>query len=192
MKLLSENIIKKLSTRYPHNYPHYVAKMLCLCYNFFRKKERAKDCERGDDMWYSAKDVAKYIITKCSIMGKPVSNLKLQKMLYFVWADFYRESRRYLFMDSICAWQLGPVVPEVYYEYCSYAGKPIIGSYGTGIEEGDSQVIDSIIHRYVDVPANILVDRTHAHGTAWYVLYINGAGNRKIIPFDLIIKKEVG
>lgn len=143
-------------------------------------------------MWYSALEVARYIITRCFELGKPVSNLKLQKMLYFLWIDFYKLTGRRLFCDKICAWPLGPVIPEVYYEYSSHAGSPICKLYSAAIELEDAQVIDTIIINYIDVSANVLVNRTHAAGTAWDIVYQNGAGNRKIIPFELIIKKEVG
>ena len=143
-------------------------------------------------MWYSAMEIARYIITKCFNLGQPVSNLKLQKMLYYLWVDFYKKTGRKLFFDNICAWQLGPVVPDVYYEYCSYAGRPILGEYATGLACEDEKILDSIISDYIDIPANVLVGKTHAHGTAWDSVYRNGEGNRKIIPFDLIIKKEVG
>lgn len=143
-------------------------------------------------MWYSALEIARYIITSCFYEKRPVSNLKLQKMLYFVWVDFYRKTGRMLFWDNICAWQLGPVVPEVYYEYCFYAGSPICLSYASEIEETDREILDSIIAVYLPIPANVLVDRTHAPGSAWDTIYENGLGNRKVIPFDLIIRKEVG
>ena len=143
-------------------------------------------------MWYSALEVAKYIISRCSELNKPISNLKLQKMLYFVWVEFYKKTRRMLFDDYICAWQLGPVVPEVYYEYCTYAGSPIISSHLTSISPKDKEMLDDIIFKYLPMSANELVGLTHAPGTAWDIIYNNGAGNRKIIPFDLIIKKEVG
>lgn len=143
-------------------------------------------------MWYSALEVARYIISRCSSLNRPITNLKLQKMLYFVWVDFYRETRRMLFGDNICAWQLGPVVPEVYYEYCSYAGTPIFLLYTTTIAPRDREILDVIISDYLPVPANVLVDRTHATGSAWDIIYKNGEGNRKVIPFDLIIEREVG
>lgn len=141
-------------------------------------------------MWYGALEVARYIITCCSKLDRPVSNLKLQKMLYFVWVEFYKETGRYLFHDEICAWQLGPVVPEVYYEYCSHAGKPIYAFYSASIDEESGAVLDRIISKYIDIPAYKLVDRTHAPGTAWDVVYKNGLGNRMPIPFNLIIEKE--
>lgn len=170
--------------------PHFIEKIICLWYNFLAKK--TKDCERGEDMWYSANEIARYVITKCFSLGQPVSNLKLQKMLYFIWVDFYKETGRMLFCDNICAWQLGPVVPEVYYEYCSHAGRPILRSYATEIKPEDENTLNSIISDYINVPANVLVDRTHEHGTAWDSVYRDGKGNRNIIPFDLIIKKEAG
>lgn len=142
-------------------------------------------------MRYSALEVAKYIITKCSEAGKPVSNLKLQKMLYFLWIEFYRKTRRKLFYNDICAWQLGPVVPDVYYEYCPYAGIPIRGKYEVDISRDDRKIMDEFIWKYIDIPAFRLVNKTHIPGGAWSTVYCGGIGNRKVIPFELIIDKEV-
>ena len=75
-------------------------------------------------MWYKVLEVAKYIISRCSELRNPVSNLKLQKMLYFIWIEFYKHTGRTLFLDDICAWQLGPAVPIVYYEFCQYPENP--------------------------------------------------------------------
>lgn len=142
-------------------------------------------------MSYSALDIAKYVITSCSVQDQPVSNLKLQKMLYFLWVDFYKTTGRMLFEDNICAWKLGPVVPEVYYAYCHYAGTPISLFYDTNYIRGEDQkILNDIISRYLPVPANDLVERTHVAGSAWHTIYQDGAGNRKVIPFELIIMKE--
>lgn len=142
-------------------------------------------------MWYDALQIARYIITKCSLAEKPVSNLKLQKMLYFLWVDFYKETGRKLFLDDICAWQLGPVVPEVYYAYCSYAGRPIYTQYVSEIIDNDEKILDNLLDKYIDVSANELVSKTHEPGTAWDTVFNGGTGNREVIPFTLIIAKEV-
>lgn len=142
-------------------------------------------------MSYSALEIAKYVITSCSNQNQPVSNLKLQKMLYFLWVDFYKATGRMLFNDDICAWKLGPVVPEVYYEYCHYAGTPISLSFLTDIDSKDRKILNDIISDYLPIPANELVERTHVAGSAWDTIYQNGLGNRKVIPFDLIIEKDV-
>ena len=43
-------------------------------------------------MTYSAVDIAKYIVSYCSGKHRPVSNLKLQKMLYYTWIDYYKKT----------------------------------------------------------------------------------------------------
>ena len=138
-------------------------------------------------MFYNASEVARYIISTCYIKNNPVKNLKLQKLLYFSWIDFYKTTYRSLFIDDICAWQLGPVVPEVYYEFCSYGGRPICFICNTSISEGaDSTLLDRIIDQYLPFPASVLVERSHRHGGAWDYIFKNGAGNRNIIPYELI------
>lgn len=141
---------------------------------------------------YSAMDVATFIIDTCAKSNDPVSNLKLQKLLYFVWVDFYRETRRYLFLDNMQAWQLGPVVPEVYFKFCAYGGKPINLRYESSILPEDADIIKDIIKKYRLLPVSELVQRTHMPDTAWYKIYNNGLGNRKVIPFWLIRQMEFG
>ncbi len=139
---------------------------------------------------YSAKQVSRFIITYCYNKNHPVSNLKLQKILYFSWVDFYKETHEILFNDEICAWQLGPVVPEVYYEYCSYGGRAICESYNNDIDTKNSQILSEIIDRYIYKLASSLVDMTHRPGTPWSEIYCDGIGNRDTIPFELIISRE--
>jgi len=56
---------------------------------------------------YSALEVAKYILWWNTLNGTPISNLRLQKLLYFVWRDYYRETGVMLWTDSkFEAWAL--------------------------------------------------------------------------------------
>lgn len=148
------------------------------------------DCGGGEEMLYNANDVARYLVTQCYNKNYPISNLKLQKMLYFAWVDYYKETSAPLFFDNICAWQLGPVVPEVYYEYCSYGGRPICEISESTITKADSAILDNIIDKYINIPASTLVNMTHKHGTAWDIIFNGGYGNRDIIPFSLIKERE--
>lgn len=143
-------------------------------------------------MLYNAMQVADYIINKCYLDKKPISNLQLQKVLYFTWVDFYKMTGNTLFFDSICAWPFGPVVPDVYYEYCAYGGRPINVRCETEVDEKDKGLLDEIIEKYVNIPVNVLVAMTHQRGTAWDVIFDGGSGNRKKIPFELIKRKECG
>ena len=140
-----------------------------------------------------ALNVASYIVSYCAQKKKPVSNLKLQKMLYFIWIDYYKSTGKYLFEDRFYAWQLGPVVPIVYFEYCSYGGMPIIPfhslqkeSYPISSELADA--LPRLIDPYLHKSARDLVNMTHVDGTAWSRVFNNGQGNKKEIPFDYICR----
>ena len=61
---------------------------------------------------YSALVVARYIIKRCNELNRPISNLKLQKLLYFVQAEFLVGEGSACFPEEIEAWDFGPVVPE--------------------------------------------------------------------------------
>lgn len=141
-------------------------------------------------MTYSSVDIAKYIVSYCSEKHQPVSNLKLQKMLYYTWVDYYKTTGVALFLDDICAWQLGPVVPDVYYVFCSYAGTPIIRTYDVRLSTNDSDIINKIIDIYISIPASILVTMSHKKGGPWDIVYRDGLGNRDVIPFSLIKDME--
>ncbi len=144
----------------------------------------------GRDMAYTALDVAKHIITYSQKKNCPISNLKLQKILYFSWVDYYKETKRELFLDEIKAWQFGPVVPEVYYEFCSYAGCPIMVQYNSILQEDDKKILDSIVENYLSLGVSTLVSKTHQCGKPWDIIFDDGLGYRDSIPFSLIIEKE--
>ena len=74
---------------------------------------------------YDAVSVAKYVINYCMKKAAPVTNLKLQKILYYLWIEFYKATGKPLFNNTIRAWPLGPVVPDVYDRFCAYGGLPI-------------------------------------------------------------------
>ena len=70
---------------------------------------------------YCALKVARYIIAYETKKGRPINNLRLQKLLYFVQAQFLVERNRPIFDASIEAWDVGPVIPEVFHTFKFYA-----------------------------------------------------------------------
>lgn len=139
---------------------------------------------------YSAMNMAKYTVNYSMQKGSPISNLKLQKMLYYMWIDYYGATGNELFTDNFCAWQLGPVVPSIYYLFCSYAGTPIKKAFDVCIEDSDIPLINKIIDKYLPISASSLVEHSHHSGGPWALTYENGKGNRSIIPFTLIKSLE--
>lgn len=90
---------------------------------------------------YDVLDICRYIIN-CSYKNLDgISNLKLQKILYFVQIQFLREYNKLCFIDNIEAWDFGPVIPKAYKEYSIYGDLPI-----------------QYINTYIEYTPNILWD----------------------------------
>lgn len=75
---------------------------------------------------YNALRIADFIICLANLNGDTITNLKLQKLLYYAQAWFLvNNNNQRLFSDEIQAWQYGPVVPSVYEQYQSFGRTPI-------------------------------------------------------------------
>lgn len=66
---------------------------------------------------YDARDIAKYIIIKRNIDGKKTTNLRLQKILYFVQCYYISFLDAPCFYNDIVAWPYGGTVLDVYFKY---------------------------------------------------------------------------
>lgn len=121
---------------------------------------------------YNACEVARYIIASCNSHKKIISNLKLQKILYFVQAEFLVSKDVPCFSEQIEAWDFGPVVPDVYNKYKVYGGGNIrLGdNISTGISKDDQELLNGIIDTCVKYSASALVDITHRQ-TPWRTAY---------------------
>lgn len=116
---------------------------------------------------YDALDVAMYIIDRCYNDGHPVTNLRLQKLLYFVQGVSYQQRNKRLFDNDFYAWPYGPVIPEVYFQYCGYAGVPIRMNYDIEIKSDIASLIDNTIDMFSPYSDWDLVDFTHEDGSPW-------------------------
>lgn len=129
----------------------------------------------------------------------PVSNLKLQKLLYFVQAYFLAKYGTPCFREDIEAWDFGPVVPAVYHRYKVYGSSAILSAKRylfDGMRElikiDDSTMIDEIIEECSKFSASQLVDITHKQ-SPWINAYARYKGNiisKESIKEFFTIKQE--
>lgn len=104
---------------------------------------------------YSAIIIAKYILRKCTLQNKPLTNVKLQKMLFMIQKEYLKYGNL-CFYENIEAWQFGPCVPKVYfyYGYCGYSAMPIRlerdNCTDLLISLDDRLVISTIVDKYID------------------------------------------
>lgn len=141
-----------------------------------------------------ALDVAKYIINKCTTDEHPISNLQLQKILYYIQHDFLVNKNKELFEDEFAAWKFGPIVPSIYHVYSTAGGMKLEETYEdidlNSFEPEDLETINSIVEEKREKNPWLLVDETHKEGKAWDLIFQNGLGFKDPIPKNLI--KECG
>lgn len=131
----------------------------------------------------SALEVAKYIVKESIQRNSPVSNLKLQKLLYFVQGSSLVINKERAFEEDIIAWKYGPVVECVYYAYAMYGANDIIPPFDVKInlETNLQSIIDFVLENLLPISAIDLVNETHLPGSPWAEVQQN-----KIIPVESI------
>lgn len=133
-------------------------------------------------MAYNVLDICRYVINYSNKHDYGISNLKLQKVLYFIQAYFLTNKKDLTpcFNEKIEAWDFGPVVPEAYHEYKQYGSGdiPTVDSYiqfengniwspirvhfdDSIIQSEDKLLIDKVIDKFSDYSATDLVSLTH-------------------------------
>ena len=100
-------------------------------------------------MAYRAIDIAKIIVNDAIDIGHPITNLKLQKLLYYVQAAFLVEYNTPCFDDDIVAWKYGPVVERVYNDFRIY-GSNIINNRITQLRTAEFNG-ERIVFKTVDI-----------------------------------------
>ena len=113
-------------------------------------------------MVYNATEVAKYVVNFSSQSGDRITQLKLQKILYYIQGTYLALKGCPAFSDEIMAWKLGPAVHSVYSAYKQYDDQPIPPSDSdVNMEPEDQLFIAEIYKKFRGFTAAQLVDKTH-------------------------------
>lgn len=72
-------------------------------------------------------DIAKYFIVRAyeTDQDESMSNMKLQKLLYYAQSIHLALYDEPLFSEAVQAWRYGPVCPSAYHFYCDYTGNQL-------------------------------------------------------------------
>ncbi|KOR75267.1 hypothetical protein CPX_001770 [Candidatus Phytoplasma pruni] len=145
-------------------------KQLKLLYNTVNVKNKGVDLNTEKDIektQINIFDVANYIIKKNK---SKITNMKLQKLVYYTYAKYLVENDQPIFNEPIEAWLHGPVFPNLYDEFKRYTNKPICNGTKKGEEKhltNDHRVlIDKIIELYGNKKATTLSNLKHKE-TTW-------------------------
>lgn len=125
----------------------------------------------------SAYDVALYFLYRARELdaGDVISNLKMQKMLYYAQGNFLSITKKPLFKESIEAWKHGPVVKKIYDRFKKYGKlaidfKELDGFKHEIYDKIHLDILPFIFNKYNAYSAWELRNKTH-NETPWLVSY---------------------
>lgn len=154
---------------------------------------------------YDVRGICNFMLDIAEQKGRKITNLHLNKVIYFSHADFLVHCGRPLISSKIEAWQYGPVIREVYGYFKKFGRKEISGrisqyNFKEGKEEivraqnisRDANFVESLFDYYSCIPTSVLVDISHARGGAWDLVW-NHESELNVgmeITNDLIVENE--
>jgi uncharacterized phage-associated protein len=150
-------------------------------------------------MPYPASLIAYAFVKKGIESGNPVTQMKLQKLVYFAHGLHLAADDGPLINETFQAWKFGPVVPSIYHDYKFYGSSPISdpGLYFVfgDAESADNQLakiktsatksIDATWDGLKDVSAVQLSNWTHKDGSPWKEHYKPGENDVPIPNEDI-------
>jgi len=107
-------------------------------------------------------DIADYFIWIANETGSFISNLKLQKLVYYAQAWYIALHNNPLFEEDFEAWVHGPVIPSLYQKYKSFGWQPISEDVAPGLPKDVIEFLDEVAEEYFACDAYELEQMAHA------------------------------
>lgn len=132
-------------------------------------------------------DVCDLIIIFEMRNNRQVSNLRLQKLLYFIQAQFIVEFDKPCFNSLMEAWHYGPVIPSVFQAYKHFGSLSITQTNNKSLDEARQlvvhhQTVEELLDRMSKYSTTSLVNISHEQAP-WKNSYSHG---REEITIDSI------
>jgi uncharacterized phage-associated protein len=131
-------------------------------------------------MAYDVRGVANFVLDLAESEGLALSNLSINKIVFFLHAYFLVQFGRPLVSAKVEAWNYGPVFRELYREFKSFGEQPITGrAYHISPEDGDRKlctydfsddersVLQQTARKYIHLSPRALVAMSHEKDGPW-------------------------
>lgn len=137
-----------------------------------------------------------YLVNLFKKAGKPVTQLQIQKIMYFFEAYYMCEKNvDQLYECNFNAWMFGPVAIPLHKEYKMFEGRPIVlteekENIGNKIDKEKRKIIDYVFEVFGELTPQQLVNLTHQVGSPWHKKWLD---NEKKVVYgskSYIDKKE--
>ena len=135
---------------------------------------------------YKAVDVAKFFVNKGIEDQNPVTQMKLQKLVFFAHGLYYAytEGKEKLIEEPIEAWKFGPVIPVLYEKYKYFGADPItpendvLNFIGKSLDTSETtfdrkakELLEETWEQLKYKSAIELSNWTHQENSAWHKVY---------------------
>lgn len=136
----------------------------------FAEQQKLK-IKEDKTMAYNAIDIAKKLIIRAvhAKQHETLTNMRLQKLLYYQQGYHLAVFNEPLFNEDIEAWMYGPVVPCVYELYKKNGDMGIMpheGEMEVELSEDEENLFSKVFNAYSEYSAYGLMNMTHAE-TPW-------------------------
>ncbi len=122
-----------------------------------------------------ATDVADFFVYLMQEEENELTNLKLNKLVYFAQGHSLKRYGRPLFSDDIQAWKHGPVVADVYHKFKDCQRHPITEvppTFGLSkYSEDEKTLLVDVAREYGRFTGQALRNMTHQADTPWSRVY---------------------
>ena len=140
---------------------------------------------------YTAEQIAEWFLAYNDYQmeanyADPISNMKLNKLLYYAQGCYLAITGNPLFNDRIEGWTHGPVIPAIYHKYKEYGANGIKYDrkyYDNTISREDEKILFDVYDRFAQYSAYGLRNMTHQE-KPWIEATENGSVMGRALNID--------
>lgn len=107
---------------------------------------------------------ADHIIAVANQYRIPISNLQLQKIMYFVLRNskgiLTEDEIKQIYSEPFLVWRYGPVVESVYNRFYSFGSSPILTD---AQQDSNFEKLNNLIYKFLNVDVFRMVNASHTH-----------------------------
>lgn len=135
-------------------------------------------------MAYDVREIANFVLDFAERRGRPLTNIDINKIVYFLHGWFLAKHNSPLVSAKIEAWDYGPVFRELYSEFKNHGNEPIssrakrrspitakLEICTPSLDERDASFIEPLIENYIRLSTFKLVELSHTSGGPWDQVY---------------------
>lgn len=133
---------------------------------------------------YDVRSIANWFIRRFASSGTLVTNLSLNKIVYFAFERFLVERSVLLSKAKIEAWAHGPVFREIYHSLKNYGDTPVTDEIkkfsvrerklvpaSDALQASDEEYLEELARTYGRLSAGQLVDLSHRANEPWAAIW---------------------